>query len=89
MFSARGVKTVKVASLIVDRQAIGPQSYKLAKHLEQGGTTPPIHVVAAANGRWRVLDGRHRALAHKLLGRIDISATIGIQSPSGDTSPDL
>lgn len=80
---------IKVSQLVVDRQAIGPATYALAKHLEAGGTVPPIHVQYVGNGFYKVLQGRHRTLAFKLLGRDTILANLGIPSPGGDTCPDL
>lgn len=49
----------------------------LARHLEAGGTVPPIHVAKTPHGRFRIIDGRHRVHAHKLLGRAEILARWG------------
>jgi hypothetical protein len=49
----------------------------LVAHLQAGGTVPPIHVKRMPDGRFRILDGRHRMHAHKLLGRVQILARWG------------
>jgi ParB-like chromosome segregation protein Spo0J len=46
----------------------------LVRHLEAGGTVPPIKVQKTERG-FRILDGRHRFMAFKLLGRPTIPAT--------------
>lgn len=51
----------------------------LVEHLKQGGTVPPIHVEVTHQGRYRILDGRHRVHAAKLLGRDVILAKWGVQ----------
>ena len=53
----------------------------LAAHLEAGGTVPPVHVMAKPDGRFQIIDGRHRMHAHKLLGRTHILARWGIRNP--------
>lgn len=40
----------------------------LVAHLAKGGSVPPIKVKKIYGGRYRVLDGRHRIQAAKLLG---------------------
>lgn len=49
----------------------------LAIHLRSGGSVPPIHVISCPNGRFSILDGRHRFHAHKLVGRTHILARYG------------
>lgn len=46
----------------------------LVAHLARGGSVPPIKVKKLVGGRFRVLDGRHRIQAAKLLGWTTISA---------------
>lgn len=41
----------------------------LVTHLQHGGSVPPIHVQIRPHGRYRLLDGRHRVMAFRLLGR--------------------
>ena len=43
--------------------------------MQHGGEPPPIKVVWI-NSMWRVVDGRHRWTAHKLLGRTTIVADV-------------
>ncbi len=45
----------------------------LVEHLMNGSTVPPIHVQKTKQG-YVVCDGRHRLLAHRILGRQFISA---------------
>ena len=49
----------------------------LVLHLQAGGTVPPVHVMKSSDGRYRILDGRHRMHAFKLLGRKSILARWG------------
>ena len=49
----------------------------LVEHLRAGGSVPPIHVRANADGTYLILDGRHRMHAFKLLGRTHIPARWG------------
>lgn len=58
----------------------------LVKHLEEGGTVPPIHVMKWSNtthrgihsGGYHILDGRHRMMAYKLLGKTHIEVRYGV-----------
>lgn len=68
---------VHVSLIDVDRLPIGLRTLALVEHLRSGGTVPPIHVMRAEHGRFRILDGRHRILAHRLLERRTIVARWG------------
>lgn len=46
----------------------------LVNHLATGHSVPPIHVKILRNGQYQILDGRHRVMAFKLLGRETILA---------------
>jgi len=54
--------------VVVDHLPITPRTLALLDHLRRGGTVPPLHVYRYDSGLFRVLDGRHRWLALKLLG---------------------
>lgn len=69
------IVTIKVENVVTENHPVGPATYALAKHLETGGSVPPIHVMPQG-GTYRLLDGRHRLLAHKLLGITEIKAKV-------------
>lgn len=72
----RKVVTIQVQNVSADHTPLNPDTYEIAKHLEGGGTVPPIHV-QARGGTYKLLAGRHRLAAHRLLGRADINAIVG------------
>lgn len=75
------IKTrLQIGNILLDREPIGPATLSLVDFLRGGGTVPPIHVekVPWPNGVWKILDGRHRVLAYKLLGRSEIDVRYGI-----------
>ncbi len=49
-----------------------PNVLALVDHLRNGGTVPPIHV-QAYKPFYKLLDGYHRYVAYKLLGRETIT----------------
>lgn len=73
----RVLADIPIAQVVVDRSPMA-RTLGLVRHLEAGGTVPPIHVKLLANGRYRILDGRHRILAFKLLQRTTITARYGV-----------
>ena len=73
----RVLHSISVSLIDVDRWPFRG-TLPLVRHLEAGGGVPPIHVAFAPHGRYRILDGRHRLLAFKLLERPRISAKLGI-----------
>lgn len=44
------------------------KTLQYAKALEKGAKFPPIKIQHVGSGIWKVKDGRHRYLAHKLNG---------------------
>lgn len=73
------VKTrLQIGNITLDREPIGPSTLSLVDFLRGGGTVPPIHVELKAKGTWKILDGRHRVLAYKLLGRSEIDVKYGV-----------
>lgn len=73
----RIIKDISVALINTDRWPIGLRTLELVKHLEKDGSIPPIHVKPIKDGRFQILDGRHRLLATKLLGQEKITARWG------------
>lgn len=70
-----------LASIIIkDRVPIGPRTLNLVKFLEANPDIklPPIHVAPSKDGKWLVLDGRHRVIARRLLGYTMILARYGV-----------
>jgi len=69
-------KMVPLSRLTIDRIPLCPQTLDLAiKYREKRAHgIPPVHVMLAENGRWQILDGRHRYAARKLAGYTDIFA---------------
>jgi len=57
-----------VAAIKIDRWPHGPRALEYANLLITGVELPPIKV-HFRDGHWRVGDGRHRLLAHKLVGK--------------------
>lgn len=74
-----------IGQIIVDRWAIGPQTFDLAAKLQIGFQVPPIKVQDLGNGQFKIRDGRHRITAYKLLGRKEIEVTYGrVPSKEGE-----
>lgn len=76
----RILRLLSLSNIVCDRLPIGPRTLALAKHLESGGSVPPIHVKPIGDGTYNILDGRHRFLAFKLLGRTEIEVKYGIHT---------
>lgn len=78
----RHLDRIPINLIAVDRWPFA-RVLDLVTHLRQGGTVPPIHVQRYSDGRYRILDGRHRVHAMLLLGRTHILARWGTVSVSG------
>lgn len=63
---------VPLACIDVDRLPINPVVLGLIAFMKAGGEVPPVKLQKMFNGRYKLKDGRHRFLAHKLLGRVAI-----------------
>jgi ParB-like chromosome segregation protein Spo0J len=66
---------IKVSSIKMDRFPMNPSTLSLIDYLRSGGDIPPIKVAKLPKGGFIIRDGRHRVLAHKLLGMDKILAT--------------
>lgn len=53
---------------------MNPSTLSLIDYLREGGEVPPIKVAKHPDGGYIIRDGRHRVLAHKMLGRSKIKA---------------
>ena len=73
------IRHLPLSCLTIDRIPINPDTLALVKHLDNGGTVPPIHIQYALR-KWYIVDGRHRYTACKLLGRKTILCRYGIRS---------
>lgn len=78
-------KLIPVGQIIVDRWPYGLRTLALIKHIEKNGTgeLPPIHVQPQVDGRYKILDGRHRVLAFRMLQFPYIEARYGIKEKEG------
>lgn len=65
---ARVTKKFPLGLLDVDRLAVRPKTLVFAQALMEGATFPPVRAALQRSGRLRLLDGRHRFAAHKLVG---------------------
>jgi hypothetical protein len=70
----RIIKLIKISQIKVDRWPMTRKTYELAKFIDAGGNVPPIRV-QSQQSNFLIRDGRHRLLAHKLLGMEYIRAT--------------
>jgi hypothetical protein len=68
---------IPVGQLVIDRMPLNPATLSCANAILEGVEMPPIKVQALPDGRWKVRDGRHRAVAHKLTGKARILAKWG------------
>lgn len=59
---------VAIQRIQVKRRPVDRRVLDIARHLDSGGTVPPIHLARLADGNFVVCDGRHRLQAYKLIG---------------------
>ena len=65
-------KEVSINLIDIDRVPLGNRTLQYACYMERGDVFPPIHLQSLVNGRFRLLDGRHRFVACKLLDKVKI-----------------
>jgi len=70
----RSTKLIHVNDIRMDRHPLNESTLSLIKHMERGGSVPPIKVARLKGGGYLIRDGRHRVTASKLLGRKSIEA---------------
>lgn len=81
-------KLINLSNIKIDREPINSKTYALAKYLEGGGEVPPIKVkMDDGQGHFTIIDGRHRVLAFKLIGRTEILAKFGFDPLLGLICP--
>ena len=72
--SKRIVCMIDVGSIKTDRHPMNPSTLSLIDYMRSGGKVPPIKVGKLLGGGFVIRDGRHRLLAHKMLGLTKIEA---------------
>ena len=65
---------IDVGLVRMDRYPMNPSTLSLIDYLREGGEVPAIKVAKHPKGGYIIRDGRHRVLAHKMLGRKKIKA---------------
>ena len=65
---------IDISLIKVDRYPMNIKTLNLIDYLRNGGEVPPIKVVKLPKGGYMIKDGRHRLLAHKMLGLSKIKA---------------
>jgi ParB-like chromosome segregation protein Spo0J len=71
----RVYKTLPLSAIQIDRLPF-KRVLDFVAFLQAGGVTRPIKVMRWSGG-YRIRDGRHRYMAHKLLGRTEINCVFG------------
>lgn len=72
--STRCIRAVPVSAIDIDRIALHKKTLAFAAAMRDGALFPPIKLAKLFDGRYRLLDGRHRYTATKLLERRNILA---------------
>ena len=67
-------KEINMSLIDIDRMPINPATLQYANRMTQGDIFPAVKLQSLPGGRFRLLDGRHRFVAFKLLGRSNILA---------------
>lgn len=70
----RVTKYIPVSQIDMDRYPMNPSTLSLIDYIREGNEVNAIEVSSLSNGRFRIKDGRHRVLAHKMLGLTKIKA---------------
>lgn len=70
----RKIREVPLGQIVYDSLPLNPTGFATAMALRMGVSMPPVKLQDLGDGRFRLLDGRHRYLAHKLNGRKTIRA---------------
>lgn len=70
-------RMILIDEISIDHMPVGPAAFRMAKHLEQGGTLSPIRVQRKRNGiGYKIVDGRVTVVAYMLLGRKSVMGTV-------------
>lgn len=73
----RIMKEIPISQICIDRIPLKLKSLQYAQDMRKGDLFPPIHVKVLPQGGFRILDGRHRWTAAKLIGKETILAKWG------------
>ncbi len=65
---------IDISLIKVDRYPMNLKTLNLIDYMRNGGEVPPIKVVKLPKGGYMIKDGRHRILAHRMLGLSKIKA---------------
>lgn len=65
---------IDISLIKVDRYPMNVKTLNLIDYMRNGGEVPPIKVVKLPKGGYMIKDGRHRLLAHRMLGLSKIKA---------------
>jgi hypothetical protein len=79
MKQERTIKMIPICQIDIDRLPIGRVSLGYANNVCSGSHFPPIKVARLNNGRYKILDGRHRYLAHMLNDKKYIKAKFSLK----------
>jgi uncharacterized ParB-like nuclease family protein len=72
----RKLEFIKMSTIMIDHLPLNPTGLATTVAMMEGVKMPPIKVVQLEDGRNKIKDGRHRYLAHKLLGKETIWAKV-------------
>jgi len=70
----RETREISIGLIDIDHLPLNETGLATTLALKRGVHMPPIKVAKLTDGRFLIRDGRHRYLAHKLLGRKTIMA---------------
>lgn len=74
MENKRYTELVSIDLIRMDRYPMNPSTLSLIDYLRGGGEVPAIKIAKHPKGGYIIRDGRHRILAHKLIGLKKIKA---------------
>lgn len=76
----REIKLIPVHQIKYDKLPVNSAGLSTVRWLEKGNVNAkPIKVIAHKDGSYRLRDGRHRLLGHKLLGEKLIKAVVSYE----------
>ena len=79
MKTTRETREISIGLIDIDHLPLNATGLATTLALKTGIPMPPIKVAKLACGRFLIRDGRHRYLAHKLLGRKTIKARMSVK----------
>ena len=82
----RTLGLVDLRQIDIDRLPLDEKTLCFANALMGGAIFPPIKLHPRVGGRWRIKDGRHRWLAHRMLKRWKIKASFYLGKETDNSS---